>query len=78
MRIEEEEKEGKKKKKDIVIALKASSKYIESSSEYEEEEDDFEDAKYITKKFHKFLNKERDANPFAIPFAMCHDPLAGP
>ena len=42
------------------IALKASIKYIESSSQDKKEVDDLEDIKYLTRKFNKFLDKDKE------------------
>ena len=61
MGLVEEDESKNKKKKMLDIALKVSSKYIESFSEDGEEDDEFEDIKYLTKKFNKFLNKEKEA-----------------
>ena len=60
---ENDEKEGKKKKKkkkDVGIAFKAS-KHVESSSENGDEEVDSDDVEYLSKKFYKIFNKNREA-----------------
>ena len=51
-------------RKDLGIALKASNCIESSSSNDDDKEEDFEEMNYLTRKFHKFLEKrdEKEEN----------------